>query len=209
MKYVDLSINPRNYEEWIKIIPMLKKFNFEIIGMDSNFINDDVLKAAKENSIKVIKRKYFKISNKDELNNILKSSNNSFLVVEPENNYLLNIISQTKTINAIRINLEKNIKINKTIKNLFNINKNGVIEISLKQLLNNDIFLWREMNNLLKNIIKFGLRFYVVSDASNIFELWHPFHVKSLFEILGVDNTYATLSMTTYPYYAISPILNK
>ncbi len=210
MKYVDLSINPQNYEEFINMILLLKKFNYEIIGMESSLINNDILKIAKDNSINIIKRNYFKVSNKEELNRTLKSySKESLLVIEPENDSILNTISQIKAIKAIRINPEKNIRINKSIKNLFNINKNGIIEISLRQLINNnDMFLWKEIGNLLKNIVKLGIRFYVVSDATNIFELWHPVHVKSLFEILGIDYTYAILSMTTYPNYAIAS-LNK
>ncbi|MFP3228156.1 MAG: RNase P subunit p30 family protein [Caldisphaera sp.] len=205
MNYIDLSVNPKSYDEWVKMAEKLSKLGFNYVGLESKFINDKIMKIAEEYSINIIKRNTYKINNKEELNDILKINRKDFmLVVEPKNNHILNSLSLIQEVNSIRINVENNIRINKSLKNLFNIAKKGVIEISMRPLLynNNNLFFLREFINLIRNSVKLKVKFYVVSDATYEYELWHPAYIKSLFMILGIEKSHAIMALTTYPYSA-------
>ncbi|WP_292319263.1 RNase P subunit p30 family protein [Caldisphaera sp.] len=202
MNYLDLSVNPKSYDEWVKMAEKLNRMGFNYVGLESKFIDEKIIKIAEKYSINIIKRNTFKINNKEELNEILKhTKKDAILVAEPKNNHILNSLNLIQEVNSIRISVENNIRINKSLKNLFNIAKKGTIEISMRPLLyNNNLFYLREFINLIRNSVKLKIKFYVVSDAACEYELWHPAYIKSLFAVLGIEKSYSIMALTTYPY---------
>jgi RNase P/RNase MRP subunit p30 len=208
LKFADLLIEPYNEEEAIKMIKFLNKIGYNIIGLPSKFIKSEgILKLSNNLGINIVERVILTASNKEELFSLSKNvEKKAVLTVIPTNINMLRALGSIERVDLIRIPLMNNIKVDRSQRNLFRIRRSGAIEISLKEVLynSNNIILWRRLKSVLRNALNLGIRLVLVSDAYNIFELWHPKQIISLFGSLYIERNNVIEWLTVNPSFVIS-----
>ncbi len=72
----------------------------------------------------------------------------------------------------------------------------GAVEISLKPLLSMNPRSWQAFASIIRRLYPLGVQAFVVSDATNPFELWSPISASSLISTLGVPVEHSMLYMS-------------
>ncbi|MCE4607995.1 MAG: hypothetical protein F7B61_03425 [Caldisphaeraceae archaeon] len=202
MNYVDFMIDPRDENEALKMIEIIHRFGYRIIGTKPTIANSEkIINVSKRYNISIVKRAVLKINTKEDFSKKIKTiDNNCVISAIPGNTSILRYLGHAKRVDLVRIPLNSNLKIDRHQKNIFKTAKKGGIEICLNELIELDTrpFLLRRFKNLVESSLKLDLKLLIASCAKNRYELWHPRQIISLLETMGFNKKLATKTIATY-----------
>lgn len=179
--FIDLSINPGEGEEE-RLLKTLYRLGYRAAGAPAPAI-ERLEPLARNLGLRLVPRIHVVASTPRDLS---KASGGGLLVVEPTSLEAARRAAVMRSVALIRVRPGMQRIVDKSTARLFRSRGGGAIEISLKPLLSGRSSVWRWFTVSLRRALAYGLDVVLVSDASSLWELWHPRVVEGLASLAGV-----------------------
>jgi len=198
--YVDLSIRPKSLDDLKEMITVAERLGFSVVGLGDNEYCRYVKFISK--TVRVVCRIEVTGDSRSDIArklSRLKSRSDTLIVAIARNLDVARYAAVKKTIDIVRVEPEAYNAIDWSEATLLREKGWGLIEISLKHVLEDPEKYWRSFSSALRRAYRYDVTLALVTDAENSQELLHPRVMAGIASLAGIPGNYALSYVSSKP----------
>jgi RNase P/RNase MRP subunit p30 len=186
--FLDFSIKPTDDSKTLEILRGLARLGYCVALVElSGEALERVLKEARKLGLVVVPMITIRASTRRELDSMLSRVPRGAVVsVEPLSVEAARRAAVSKAVDSIRVPPGLETIVDRSTRRLFAEKGWGVIEVSMRHLIERGLSAWRHYYLVFRRAYVSGLGVVVASDAGEPWQLWHPMHLIGLMAAAGI-----------------------